>query len=89
MELDYWNEYYKSQSPGDQPSNFARFCIENYRNEIGTIFDLGCGNGRDTLFFSSLKINAIGLEQSESVIEQNEKKNPNIRTKCKIYGSGF
>jgi tellurite methyltransferase len=89
MELDYWNEYYKKQSPGDEPSNFAKFCIENYRHETGAIFDLGCGNGRDTLFFSSMKLDAFGLEQSESVVEKNVKKNLSLGLKAKFMVEDF
>ena len=40
----------------------------------GILYDVGCGNGRDTIYFSKLKIKSIGVDLSKSIIEKNKKK---------------
>ena len=38
------------------------------------IYDIGCGNGRDTIFFNKKNVNCIGLDKSKQVIINNKKK---------------
>ena len=90
MDKNYWEEYYKNQSPGNYPSDFAKYCSNIYKlNDHGTIYDIGCGNGRDTIFFSSKSIPAIGVEQSENAIEQNKLKIINQKTNLKFIVGNF
>lgn len=72
MDKEYWEKYYAELGSTEQPSDFARFCAKRYKKEYGTIFDIGCGNGRDTLFFSSQLIPSAGVEQCNIAIEKNE-----------------
>ena len=56
-DLDYWNEYYIHNAPSveNKPSEFAKY-IESrflYEKKPAHILELGCGNGRDSLFFLS------------------------------------
>lgn len=71
-EAGYWNDYYST--PGTRlvlshPSQFAVF----FAGEIGdskNVVDLGCGNGRDSLFFASRGLNVLGLDSSATAIEE-------------------
>ena len=48
---DYWNRYYQDGLCPMDPSPFARYAatlVEPGR----TLVDLGCGNGRDALYFA-------------------------------------
>lgn len=63
----YWNQFYDSKPNIDEPSLFAK--------EVGkelvtarTILDLGCGNGRDSLYFCSLGLNVTAIDASDKVI---------------------
>lgn len=38
------------------------------------VYDIGCGNGRDTIFFNKKNVNCIGLDKSKQVIINNKKK---------------
>jgi tellurite methyltransferase len=57
MNKNYWKEFYKI----NQPTKFAKLCID-YLDKNSFIVDVGCGNGRDTKYFKSLDIPAIGCD---------------------------
>lgn len=72
IENDYWEEFYKSPHTLE-PSPFAIDC--NFSGK--KILDLGCGNGRDTLYFAKNnevigidKIASVGNNFSEETIEK-------------------
>lgn len=65
--LNYWEEYYKNhQDPGDE-SPFARFIVPFLKNG-GSLYELGCGNGRDSLFFEKFGVNIVAFDQCENEI---------------------
>lgn len=74
MDKEYWEKYYLLQDPSQKPSDFARFVAKKYASDGGILVDVGCGNGRDTLFFSSQSIEAYGVEQCKVAIEKNIEK---------------
>ena len=74
MDKEYWEHYYSKQHPSHQPSPFAQFIGERYSSDYGMLFDIGCGNGRDSFFFSSQSIPCTGVDQSAVAKEKNEKK---------------
>jgi len=61
MDVQYWDKYYNAK-PQDisQPSDFAKFAM-TYMQPSKKLIDLGCGNGRDSVFFcrSGLKVTAV------------------------------
>ena len=63
--IDYWNKFYK-RIKIQQPSKFALFAYKKLTKlkKKFTMIDVGCGNGRDTIFFIKKKIDIIGLDQS-------------------------
>jgi len=79
VDKEYWENYYTVQGPSERPSDFARLCSEKYNENCGRIFDIGCGNGRDTLYFSSQSIPSTGIDQCEVAIAKN-------LTKCNDLG---
>lgn len=68
----YWNNFYKKFSI-QKESNFAKFVIKHtIKNK--TLIDIGCGNGRDTLFFIKKNIKALGIDKSITAISRNKNK---------------
>jgi SAM-dependent methyltransferase len=69
---DYWSSYYGKQEGPMLPSQFAVFIA----NELATgdlpranvVYDIGCGNGRDAMFFQQLGYHVRGLDGSEEAI---------------------
>lgn len=64
----YWNQFYgKKQQALLKPSNFALTVVEQMVPGKH-LLELGCGNGRDSLFFSSKGIYVTGVDASDKVI---------------------
>lgn len=73
MDKNYWDNYYKYHGQDKdicKPSTFATFIQENFFKEKSLkIIELGAGNGRDAIFFSSFHHNVIAIDQSISKIK--------------------
>jgi SAM-dependent methyltransferase len=56
---------------GEEPSNFALSCYNEYmeKNNLKKILELGCGQGRDILFFASKGIEITALDYSSVAID--------------------
>ena len=74
MDKEYWEGYYSSANLTENPSGFAEFCASQYAVDCGHIFDIGCGNGRDTFYFSRMSIPVSGIEQCEVAVAENLEK---------------
>lgn len=73
-DTEYWNNYY-SQNPNiNEPSLFAR-AIEKKLSKGKTILELGCGNGRDSIYFSQLGFNVTAIDASDGVIKKLKQEN--------------
>ena len=79
--IKYFNNFYKKKKIINKPTKFAFFCLKYLKFYKGTVYDAGCGNGRDTVFFNKNNINTLGLDISESVIKKNKKQNKNLEKK--------
>lgn len=77
MNLDHWNNYYQENSKPFQESDFAKFVLKQLTKN-STIIDIGCGNGRDSIFFAKNKIKTLGVDQSSVAIKN-----------LKSYESGY
>ncbi len=63
----YWDRYYKTGSCSTEPSPFARYVAE--RLELGRkLIELGCGNGRDAVFFAQMGMDVTAIDLSEQAI---------------------
>lgn len=67
MDKEYWNEYYNKKIAPIEPSKFAADIVDNF-TKGGRLVELGCGNGRDSIFFGSKGINVLAIDQSKSAI---------------------
>ncbi len=65
----YWNDYYGSQNGrGIIPSSFA-VAIEKRLSRESHILELGCGNGRDSLFFIEQGHRVVAIDGSDVAVE--------------------
>ena len=55
MDKNFWEQYYSINKEPFQPSSFAREVIQNI-SKNSTLLDVGCGNGRDSIFFANNSI---------------------------------
>ncbi|MGH6785451.1 MAG: class I SAM-dependent methyltransferase [Novosphingobium sp.] len=69
---DYWGSYYDKREAPVLPSQFAVFVANEVLTgalpAVGTVVDIGCGNGRDTLFFLRHGFKVRGLDRSPAAI---------------------
>src|SRR5437870_5367254 len=70
----FWDRVYQTDNSyfGEEPSDFALFCYYEYMKKerhVQKILELGCGQGRDSLFFASKGINVTALDFSSIAIK--------------------
>ena len=63
---NYWDGFYLGGDAPVSPSNFSEFVL-NYIKDKKSLLDIGCGNGRDSLFFESNGINVISVDNSKNI----------------------
>lgn len=68
----YWNRFYsKAHQELEAPSTFAQHVMD----ELGVVksgkrlFDLGCGNGRDALFFANRGVKVTACDRSQVAVD--------------------
>lgn len=68
MDRRYWFKYYLTNKY-DKPSNFANYVYNRYisKDFCTRVLDVGCGNLRDSIFFSNMKCLVTGIELAESM----------------------
>jgi len=67
----HWDNVFAERAAffGDEPSSFARNSLDLFRKEgVRSILELGCGQGRDTFFFSQYDLEVTALDFSETAI---------------------
>ena len=72
----HWNKFYKTFNLKEE-TPFARFVIKKIIPKK-KFLDIGCGNGRDTIFFKKKKLKVLGLDNSKVVIKMNKLKDKKI-----------
>ncbi len=90
----FWDRIYQTDNSffGQEPSNFALFCYNDYmkeKNHVKKIVELGCGQGRDTLFFASKRIDVTALDFSSIAIKGLVKHAKEMKLLDKIHASIF
>lgn len=68
--IQYWNSYYLRRKAPIYPSSFALFCSANYLIKNCHILEFGCGNGRDSFYFSKAH-RVTAIDESVVVVEAN------------------
>jgi SAM-dependent methyltransferase len=74
-----WNKVYSNDSSffGDEPSKFALICYKEFvKHKVQKVMELGCGQGRDSLFFALKGLEVYAIDSSKVAIE-------NLRIKAK------
>ena len=66
---DYWNKFYQANGVIHNPSIFARHVENNYFEPGKTLLELGCGNGRDAIFFAEKGKKVSALDLSAQTIQ--------------------
>ena len=66
--IHHWDEYYKTDKAPSFPSPFALY-VANKLSMKQNILEIGCGNGRDSKFFSSKGHHVTCLDKSREAIE--------------------
>lgn len=78
----YWNQYYKNRVCPEEPSPFAQYVatlVEPGREMV----ELGCGNGRDAVFFAVQGLHITALDMSQEAIFQLQSRNlSNVQFLC-------
>lgn len=70
----YWNQYYKNRVCSEEPSPFAQYVatlVEPGRRMV----ELGCGNGRDAVFFAGQGLHVTAFDMSQEAIDQLQRRN--------------
>jgi SAM-dependent methyltransferase len=82
----YWNEFYASKQVSKlaAPSQFAAFVVQE-AVDAGLIVEIGCGTGRDSLFFARQGFKVVAIDGSEAAIAHCEK----LRSDAGISGVSF
>jgi len=65
----YWNQYYKNRICSEEPSPFAQY-VATLVEPGRRLVELGCGNGRDAVFFASQGLKVTALDMSREAVEQ-------------------
>ena len=66
---EYWSQFYAGQHTLS-PTPFAR-SLAGELTESVQVLDIGCGNGRDSIFFAGLGHRVLGLDVAAPVIATN------------------
>jgi tellurite methyltransferase len=69
--ISYWDSYYNKKIKFKE-SSFARFVFK-YIGKLKNkkLIDIGCGNGRDSIFFSKKEYFVTGIDISSTAIINN------------------
>lgn len=79
MDREYWNEFYKRGLAKKEPTLFAQYVSDNYLEDGRTILELGCGNGRDSVYFGKRELDVIAIDGADQVIESLQRENRNSK----------
>ena len=85
-----WDRVYSSDSSffGEDPSNFGLDCYEEFKkHEVKNVLELGCGQGRDTIFFASNGLDVVAMDSSQVAVDALSKiiTEKNLPIKAMIY----
>ncbi|MEJ7741052.1 MAG: class I SAM-dependent methyltransferase [Nocardioidaceae bacterium] len=63
---NYWDDFYlvRAEDVSSEPSAFARWVADREHDRGGGLVDVGCGTGRDSLWFASQGFTTLGLDYS-------------------------
>lgn len=65
----YWEKYYEHERVPFLPSLFAQYVLKNYLRKNDYLIELGCGNGRDAVYFAQHEIRVLAFDQCENELD--------------------
>lgn len=78
----YWDQYYKNRICPQEPSPFAQY-VSTLVEPGRSMVELGCGNGRDSVYFAGRGLQVTALDMSGEAIAQLQSRDiPNARFLC-------
>jgi len=79
----YWNKFYKENKDINlQPSSFAEFS-EFWIADRKELIEFGCGNGRDSIYFSSRGLDVTAVDNSQETIDSLSEASTGVSAVCK------
>lgn len=79
-DLQYWQHRW-SETPAEPPNNFAKRAYKlMQQRSLKALLDLGCGNGRDAVYFHEKGLTVTAIDISESGIAKLRVREPGITT---------
>jgi tellurite methyltransferase len=77
LDKKYWDGYYTDHHSKSKPTSFAKSIINTLPKTTCKLLEIGCGNGRDSFYFSGKGHDVSAFDQSEVIINtlQNTGKN--------------
>jgi len=69
MDKTYWENYYKEHNRPAAPSLFAEAILKEYVSPGFRLVELGCGNGRDSVFFAQNGVIVCGVDQVDAEVK--------------------
>ena len=64
IDQTYWDRFYEQSHPDLlEPSSFARLCVALLSRD-DSVFEVGCGNGRDTFFMARSDLRVFASDPS-------------------------
>lgn len=90
---EIWDKVYSNDSAffGEEPSNFSQICYRVFKkHSVRKLLELGCGQGRDTLFFASHNLDVYAIDSSKVAIDSLKQKigKENISIKLRQFDAG-
>jgi len=64
----HWNSYYSKADLISEPSSFAKLIFPELQGKT-SLLDIGCGNGRDSIFFSKQGMQVTAIDPSKAAID--------------------
>lgn len=79
--ISYWDRYYARKIYSSEESDFSKYIVKNYP-AVNSVLDVGCGDGRDSLFFASNNKSVRGIDASIEAINLCNNVRPAIFKNC-------
>lgn len=91
MDKKYWENIYAKQSENEKPSLFAFYVAETINMKGKSLIELGCGSGRDAIFFANANASqVVAIDQCDNIIkllQQRFQQISNLDFKCLDFTS--
>jgi tellurite methyltransferase len=85
MDKSYWKNIYSQKSESEQPSLFSQYIVNTFKVDGKRLIELGCGNGRDAIYFANANAIVNAIDQCDNIIELLQhrfQKLNNLQFKC-------